>query len=222
MKKWPGVKIKIGKGGRIDTDVIIGYPTGRAIEAGGVDIGPLSVIRSGTVIYNAVKIGERFQTGHFAVIREENLIGNWVEIWSHSIVDYGCRIGNNVKIHSHVYIPQFTVIEDDVFIAPGACFANDKYPLSPNLHGPLLKRGARVGVNVTLLPGVVVGENALVGAGSVVTKDVASGTVVAGNPARVVGRAEDFFKKASFYSVPLRPEFPGVFKVSRKQRRKSA
>ena len=220
MKKWPGVKIQIGKGAQVDSDVILGYPTGRSIEAAGVAIGPFCVIRSGSVIYDAVKIGERFQSGHSVIIREENSIGNWVEIWSHSVVDYGCRIGNNVKIHTNVYIPQYTLIEDNVFIAPGCCFANDKYPLSPHLHGPQVKKGARIGVNVILLPGVVVGENALVGAGSVVTKDVGPGVVVAGNPARVIGLSEEFLKKAAFYPAPPRPVFPGVFKTVTKRRRR--
>ena len=200
MTKWPKVKVKIGRGSKIDRDVVLGYPTGRPIAKSGVILGANAVVRSGTVIYTAVKIGERLQTGHHVVIREENEIGNWVEIWSNTIIDYGCLIGNNVKIHSSSYIPQYTRIEDDVFIAPSASFANDKYPLSRNLEGPWIKKGARIGVNVTLLPAVMIGEKAVVGAGSVVTKDVEPGMVVAGNPARVIGLVEDVYKKADFYT----------------------
>ncbi len=200
MIKWPKVKIRVGKGARIDKDVILGYPTGRPIKKTGVVLGPYAVIRSGTVIYDSVRIGERLQTGHHVVIREENEIGNWVEIWTNTVIDYGCKIGNNVKIHTNGYIPQYTRIDDDVFIAPGACFANDKYPLSRDLEGPWIKKAARIGVNVTLLPGVIVGEKAVVGAGSVVTKDVEAGAVVAGCPARVVGLVEDIYKKAAFYT----------------------
>ena len=204
MKRWPKVKIKIGRGSSIDTNVILGYPTGRPIQKTGVILGPNAVIRSGTVIYNSVRIGERFQTGHNVVIREENEIGNWVEIWSNTMIDYACIIGNNVKIHANGYIPQYTRIEDDVFIAPGGCFANDKYPISRNLEGPWIKKAARIGVNVTILPGVVIGEKAVVGAASVVTKDVEPGVVVAGNPARVIGLVEDIYKKAEFAKVPKR------------------
>ncbi len=206
MLKWAKVKIKIGRGCKIDEDVILGYPTGRPIQKNGVVLGPNAVLRSGTVIYDSVRIGECLQTGHHVVIREENEIGNWVEIWSGTLIDYGCVIGNNVKIHANGYIPQYTRIEDDVFIAPSASFANDKYPLSRNLEGPWIKKGARVGVNVTILPGVMIGEKAVIGAASVVTKDVESGVVVAGNPARVVGLVEDIYKKSAFYSPRWRCE----------------
>ena len=195
MKKYPGVKITVGEGAQIDEDVILGYPTARTIASQGVKIGLGAKIRSGSVIYQGVTIGDDFETGHHVIIREENEIGDSVRIWSNTVIDYGCRIGNRVKIHTNVYIPQHTVIEDEVFIAPGCTFANDKYPVSSDLRGPWLKRGVRIGVNVTILPGVVVGENALVGAGSVVTKDVPAGAVVLGNPARMVGTAEEISAK---------------------------
>ena len=93
-----------------------------------------------------------------------------------------------MKIHCNVYIAQFTVIEDDVFLAPGVTIANDPHPICGKcMQGPTIRRGARVGVNVTLLPLITIGENALVGAGSVVTADVAPGMLVAGSPARVIG-----------------------------------
>jgi len=152
-------------------------------------------IRSGSVIYQAVKIGDDFATGHHVIIREQNEIGDSVSIWTHTVVDYGCRIGSRIKIHSNCYIAQFTVIEDDVFIAPGTIFANDKYPPSTSLEGPRVKRGARIGVNVTILPGIVVGEEAMVGAGSVVTKDVPDRAVVAGNPARVIATIDEVLEK---------------------------
>lgn len=173
----------------------MGYPSGRAGKGGEVVIGPGARIRSGSVIYQAVRIGHHFETGHSVIIREENEIGDSVSIWSHSVIDYGCRIGSRVKIHSNTYVAQYTVIEDDVFIAPGTIFANDKYPVSHHLEGPRVKRGARIGVNVTILPGVTIGEEALVGAGSVVTKDVPDRTVVVGNPARPVATIDEILKR---------------------------
>jgi acetyltransferase-like isoleucine patch superfamily enzyme len=172
----------------IDESVILGYPTGRSVSDQTLLIGEAAHIRSGTVIYVGTTIGRGLQTGHNVVIREENVIGDHVGIWSNSVIDYGCRIGNNVKIHNNVYVAQFTTIEDDAFLAPGVSIANDMRPLCAectHAGGPTIKRGARIGVNVTILPRVVIGEYALVGAGAVVTKDVPPGAVVYGNPARV-------------------------------------
>jgi acetyltransferase-like isoleucine patch superfamily enzyme len=178
----------------IDENVALGYPTGRNIADRTLVIGPDANIRHGTVVYVGTRIGRGLQTGHNVVIREENIIGDNVGIWSNSVIDYGCRIGNNVKIHSNVYVAQFTTIEDDAFLAPGVTVANDMRPLCAECTrkgGPTIKRGARIGVNVTLLPGVVIGEYALVGAGSVVTKDVPPHAVVYGNPARVATTVND-------------------------------
>ncbi|OGW69830.1 MAG: hypothetical protein A2036_01305 [Omnitrophica bacterium GWA2_50_21] len=193
MKKWPGALIKIGVNNIIDEDVILGYPTGRAIAETELIIGDSCVIRSGTIIYRGTCIGDRLNTGHNVVIREQNIIGTNVSIWSNTVIDYACKIGNGVKIHSNIYVAQYTVIEDDVFIAPGVSFANDKYPLSDNLQGPVVKKGARIGVNATLLPGVIINEGAVVGAGCVVTKNVNAFSVVVGNPAKELGNVSDIF-----------------------------
>jgi acetyltransferase-like isoleucine patch superfamily enzyme len=195
MKRWPRVDIKIGERAEIDEDVILGYPSGRLQKGGALVLGARARIRSGSVIYQAVTIGHDFETGHHVVVREENRIGDSVSIWTNTVIDYGCRIGNRVKIHSNVYVAQYTVIEDDVFIAPGVIFANDKYPVSDRLEGPRVKKGARVGVNATILPGIVIGQEALVGAGSVVTKDVPDRAVVVGNPARVIGTVDEIDTK---------------------------
>ena len=169
----------------IDKTAIIGYKTSRKIKNRKLDLGKNPRIRSGTVIYEGSAIGDNLETGHNVVIREENIIGDNLSIWSNSVIDYGCRIGNHVKIHNNCYIAQSTVIEDDVFIAPGVMIANDKYPVSQNFEGPTIKRGAKIGINATILPGVIIGENALIGAGSVVTKDIPPKAVAYGNPAEV-------------------------------------
>lgn len=174
----------------VDRNVILGYLTGRRISTYQLHIGGGANIRSGTIIYAGSRIGAGLSTGHNVVIREENDIGHDFVIWSNSIVDYGCLIGNNVKIHSNVYIAQFTQIEDDVFLAPGVSIANDLHPLCGlcmQEQAPKILHGARIGVNATILPGVIIGEYTLIGAGSVVTKDVPDRSVFYGNPAKMAG-----------------------------------
>lgn len=175
----------LGEGHQVDPGAILGYLTGRKIESQVLRIGPRARIRSGSVLYAGSTIGAGLETGHNVVIREENVIGDNLNIWNSSTIDYGCQIGNGVKIHCNVYVAQFTILEDDVFLAPGVMVANDPHPLcAHHLKGPTIKKGARIGINVTLLPGVVVGEGAMVGAGSVVTRDIPPFTVAYGSPAR--------------------------------------
>ncbi|PYQ99883.1 MAG: hypothetical protein DMF96_05335 [Acidobacteria bacterium] len=181
-------RILLASPNQIDPQAIVGAVPGRTIEDTSLEIGPHATVRAFTVIYAGSRIGSHLETGHGTVIREENRIGDHLSIWNNSTIDYGCVIGDRVKIHCNVYIAQFTVIEDDVFLAPGVTIANDPHPICGKcMQGPTIRRGARVGVNVTLLPLITIGENALVGAGSVVTADVAPGMLVAGSPARVIG-----------------------------------
>lgn len=186
--------VQLAQPSAIDDNVVLGYMTGRVIPDQTLRIGPDAGIRFGTVIYAGTTIGRGLQTGHNVVIREENIIGDNVGIWSNSVIDYGCRIGSNVKIHTNVYVAQFTTIEDDAFLAPGVTIANDMRPLCAectHAGGPTIKRGARIGVNVTILPRVVIGEYALIGAGAVVTKDVPPHAVVYGNPGKVHGSVDE-------------------------------
>jgi len=168
--------VTLGEGCEIDEGVLLGYRTGRQIASQDLAIASGACLRSGTVVYVGSRIGRNFQTGHNVTIREENTIGDDVSIWANSVIDYGCRIGDRVKIHINVYVAQFTVIEDDVFMAPGVIVANDIHPGCAHsaecMRGPTLRRGARIGANVTILPYVIIGEYALIGAGSVVTGDI--------------------------------------------------
>jgi acetyltransferase-like isoleucine patch superfamily enzyme len=178
----------------IDPDVLIDYPSDRSTFAA-TALGADPRLRSGTVIYAGSTIGARLTTGHHVVIREENVVGDDVSIWTNSVIDYGCRIGDRVKIHSNCYIAQYTIIDDDAFLAPGVTIANDLYPRVPGsrtfMSGPHIEAGARIGVNVTLLPFVRIGAGALIGSGAVVTRDIPPGMVAYGSPARVAGRVAD-------------------------------
>ena len=191
--------VVLGDPHRIDPLAIVGEQPGRSVADLTLQLGPHAVVRAFSVIYAGSRIGHHLETGHGAVIREENTVGDHLSIWNYSTIDYGCVIGNNVRIHSNVYVAQFTVIEDDAFLAPGVTIANDRHPICREcMKGPTIKRGARVGVNATLLPEVVIGEGALVGAGAVVTHDVPPGSVVVGSPARVIGRADQLTHSASY------------------------
>lgn len=188
--------VTLGVDASIGDFCIIGEPP-RGKKPGELEtrIGARAVIRSHTVIYAGNIIGNDFQTGHGALVREENQIGNNVSIGSHSIVEHHVVIGNGVRIHSNVFVPEFSILEDDCWLGPNVVVTNARYPRSKNvketLKGATIKRGAKIGAHATLLPGIVIGENALVGAGAVVVRDVPAGAVVVGNPARVVKRIEE-------------------------------
>ena len=126
-------------------------------------------------------------------------IGDNTKIACFVEIQRGVRIGKNCKVEAFVFIPTGVTIEDNVFIGPHVCFTNDKEPRATTPSGKLktkkdwsvsttiVKKGASIGANATILPGVTIGENAVVGAGAVVTKDVPPNKIVAGNPAKVVG-----------------------------------
>jgi len=130
-------------------------------------------------------------------IGDNTKIGTFVE------VQKGAKIGKNCKISSHTFICEGVTIEDDVFISHNVTFINDMYPRATVEGGELqtekdwvciptlIKKGASVGSSVTLLAGITVGERAIIGAGSVVTKDVPADTIVAGNPARVIRKINE-------------------------------
>lgn len=183
--------VELGEDVAIEPFCIIGAsPRGHSEGELITVIGSQAIIRSHTVIYAGNRIGGHFQTGNKVNIRELNQIGDHVSIGTLTVVEHHIEIGNRVRIHSQAFIPEFTVIEEGAWIGPNVVMTNAKYPLSPgvkeNLKGPQIKKGAKIGANATLLPGVVIGENAIVGAGSVVVRDVPAGAVVAGNPAKVI------------------------------------
>jgi len=199
--------IIIGHTSSIDEGAVVGYYPGRRIKDRTLTIGPYCTIRAGTVIYGGSTIGRGLETGHNAVIREENKIGNFLYIWNNSTIDYNCIIGNSVRIHCNVYIAQYTTIENNVFIAPGVTISNDLHPLcSRCLEGPRLKEGVRIGAGAVILPRVVIGNNSLIAAGAVVTRDVPPRSVVIGNPGRVVKSIYDLKCKTGLREAPYPEE----------------
>jgi len=173
-------QVHIGAGSVVDDGVVLGHR-----DDGRLTIGDNARIRSGTVIYSDVSIGRGLKTGHNVLIREESQIGDDVLVGTNTVVDGHCLIGNRVVMQTDVYVTAFTTVEDGVFLGPCSVTTNDKYmEYGAKLSGPTIKREARVGANATILPGITIGEKAVVGSGAVVTKDVPDGAVVVGNPAR--------------------------------------
>lgn len=204
-----GRHVKLHGGTEVGEYVILGEPfAGATDDELELVIGRDSRIRSHSVIYAGSTIGERFQTGHGVMIRERNEIGGDVSVGTHSIVEHHVVLRDRVRIHSNAFIPEYSIVEEGGWIGPNVVFTNAAYPLSrdakSNLRGPHVMSNAKIGANATLLPGVTIGRDALVGAGSVVVDDVPDGAVVVGNPARVVRRVEDLAAYATPASEPSR------------------
>jgi len=131
-----------------------------------------------------VKLGKNVKMWHFTYIGDNTEIGDETKIGSLVHIDYGVKIGKRCKIEGSAYIPPLTVIGDDVFIGPGVIFTNDPYPMSPKMVGVKVEDGAIICAGSMLKAGVTVEKKAVVGFGSVVTRDVPKETVVYGNPAK--------------------------------------
>jgi UDP-2-acetamido-3-amino-2,3-dideoxy-glucuronate N-acetyltransferase len=133
-------------------------------------------------------IGEGTKVWHFAVILQDVKIGRDCNIGSHVEVGRGCVIGDRVRISSGVFLPPNARIGNDVFIGPQAVFTDDKFPRAGNkdykAQPPVIEDGASIGAGAVILPGVVIRANAMIGAGSVVTREVHPHSVVRGLPAR--------------------------------------
>ena len=180
----------LGPDAQIFEPVTLGFPSRDKIQKTGftgTTIGKNSVIRSGTILYCDVITGDFFQTGHNVVIREETRIGDRVSIGTATVIDGHTTIGNDVSLQSRVYLPTNTRIGNHVFIGPNAIFTNDRYPPGRigGLDGPHVMDGAAIGANATLLPGVCIGEGALVAAGAIVTRDVPDHMMAIGTPAKI-------------------------------------
>jgi acetyltransferase-like isoleucine patch superfamily enzyme len=195
MKEY-GINV-IGEGAQIFEPVTIGFPSRENIGKTGFPgstLGRHAVLRSGTIIYCDVNIGDNFQSGHNTLIREKTRIGDMTAIGTATVIDGNTIIGNGVSLQSMVYIPTNTTIGDRVFIGPNAVLTNDRYPPSGSLDGPVIKAGAAIGANATILPGVCIGEGAFVAAGSIVTRDVPDYMMAIGIPARIIDLPREMLK----------------------------
>jgi acetyltransferase-like isoleucine patch superfamily enzyme len=154
-------------------------------------IGDGTVISTGAVVFAGTTVGERVILGDQSCVRERVTIGDDVVVGRGSLIENDTTVGAMTKIQADAYITAYSTLEDNVFIAPCVVTTNDNFMGRTErrhelIAGPTIRHGARVGGGAVLCPGVEIGEEAFVGAGAVVTKDVPARKLVVGNPARVV------------------------------------
>jgi len=154
-------------------------------------VGDGTVVSSGAIVFAGATIGAGCIVGDQACVRERVTLGDDVVVGRGSLVENDTTVGRGTRIQADAYITAYSTLEEDVFIAPCVVTTNDNFmgrteQRKELMKGPTIRRGARVGGGAVLLPGIEVGEEAFVGAGAVVTKDVPPKTIVYGNPARPV------------------------------------
>ncbi len=192
--------VVLGVNSRLESDVVLGKPP-RPSDQLETIIGSGATIRRGSTIYSGNTIGEGLQTGDFARIRHGNQIGRNVSVGAGSEIAFETMIGDEVRMHSGVAVFEYTQIGNGVWLMPGVSIANDLFPRNTRfLNGErgrevfqpvVLEDGCVIGMRATLGPGVRVGQYALVGMGSVVTRNVAEFTLVYGNPAKEKGNVRE-------------------------------
>jgi acetyltransferase-like isoleucine patch superfamily enzyme len=193
---FPGTVI--GEGCKILDYAVVGKQptlsprsTAKREELAPLELGAGTVVSTGAVVFAGTSVGERVIVGDQACVRERCTIGDDVVIGRGSLVENDTSVGALTKIQAHAYITAYSLLEDNVFIAPCVITTNDNFMGRTEqrhelIKGPTIRRGARVGGGAVLCPGVEIGEEAFVGAGAVVTKDVPPRKLVVGSPARVI------------------------------------
>ena len=189
----------IGDNVRIDDHTVIGKEPMRSVNSLfkneekllPAKISEGCLIGAGVIIYCGCTIGEKTLIADTAVIRENVTVGSKTIIGRGTTIENFCNVGSHCKIQTNVYLTAYSEVEDFVFIAPCVTTSNDNYAARSKerfgkFKGVTIKKGGRVGAGAVILPGKVIYEEALVAAGSVVTKDVAAGKIVVGNPAKIL------------------------------------
>ncbi len=191
----------IGAGCAIEDHAVLGKrPRLSRLSAAHGEVGRLRLddgvtVCAGAVVLAGATVGEQAILGDQSFVRERSSIGAGAAIGRGSVVDNDVTVGARVRVQTNVYLTAFTVVEEDVFIGPGAITTNDdtisRHPPRTPLRGPTLRRACRIGGGAVLTPGVEIGEEAFVAAGALVTADVPARAVVMGVPARVVREVPD-------------------------------
>lgn len=190
---------QIGKYTRIDDHAVVGKQPMKALTSATSSsekqppcvIGDGCILGTHTIVYANSKIGEHCLIADYASIRENVTLGAKNIVGRNATIENWCTIGNRCKIETNAYITAYSTLEDDIFVAPGVVTSNDNYvgrdPERFNhFKGVTLKNGARLGAQVTVLPGKIIEEEALVAAGSLVTKDLEARQVYMGSPAKKI------------------------------------
>ncbi len=154
-------------------------------------LGDGAVVSTGAIVFAGTTVGARAIVGDQACVRERVLLGEDVVVGRGSLVENDTTVGARTRIQANAYVTGYSLLEEDVFVAPCVTTTNDDFMGRTErrlglMRGPTVRRGARIGGGAVLCPGIEVGEEAFVGAGAVVTKDVPPRVVVVGNPARVL------------------------------------
>jgi UDP-2-acetamido-3-amino-2,3-dideoxy-glucuronate N-acetyltransferase len=170
--------------GKVPVYARASYLAGKVPTQNDPIIGDGTYIGDYCIIYCGTTIGMNSYIADYTGTREHTRIGSNTIIGRGCILEARCSIGNNCKIQAQCHLGADLTVEDDCFFGPGVVTMNDKEYTSGNVRGPIVRKGAKVGSNATILPGVVIGEGARIGAGAVVTKDVPPGETWVGNPAR--------------------------------------